>query len=298
MAREQVVTLFASGIDTHRSPKNIFKIIKIRINMFYFVYKTTNDVNGKFYIGAHQTLDLNDGYLGSGKYLNNAINKYGREHFSKKILNYFESAEDMYGHEKSLITQDLIESDDCYNLVEGGTGGSIIKNRKPFYGPHTEETKIKISKKNFGRIHSAQSRANMSNNSWARIDPEVQRIHARYAAKMSWLNKRSSWTNSEFSFKRREKISESLKKYFATHDHCAKGKPKTKINCPHCFKNVAINTAKRWHFDNCKLVNDRDNSKFSNYWIYNSELDKHKRVRIDELDFWISNGWIKGRKMK
>lgn len=30
------------------------------------------------------------------------------------------------------------------------------------------------------------------------------------------------------------------------------GKPKPKVECPHCRKMVAINTAKRWHFDNCK----------------------------------------------
>ena len=31
-----------------------------------------------------------------------------------------------------------------------------------------------------------------------------------------------------------------------------KGKPKSKVECPHCHKLVAVNTAKRWHFDNCK----------------------------------------------
>ena len=35
--------------------------------MYYFIYKTTNLINGKYYIGQHHTEDLNDGYLGSRK---------------------------------------------------------------------------------------------------------------------------------------------------------------------------------------------------------------------------------------
>jgi hypothetical protein len=60
---------------------------------YYTIYKTTNLINGKIYIGKHETSDLNDTYMGSGKVLMNAIKKYGKDSFKKEILfklkNYF-----------------------------------------------------------------------------------------------------------------------------------------------------------------------------------------------------------------
>lgn len=35
-----------------------------------------------------------------------------------------------------------------------------------------------------------------------------------------------------------------------------KWKTKKRIVCPVCFKEISINTAKRWHFDNCKDKNN------------------------------------------
>ena len=61
----------------------------------YLVYKTTNLVNGKIYIGQHQTYDLNDGYLGSGILLRRAIEKYGEENFKREILFECSSVEEM-----------------------------------------------------------------------------------------------------------------------------------------------------------------------------------------------------------
>ena len=87
--------------------------------MFYTVYKITNTVNGKTYIGKHQTQDLNDGYMGSGKLLKKAIRKYGLDKFTKEILHVFQTEEEMNLKEKELV----VVSEETYNLCDGGRGG-------------------------------------------------------------------------------------------------------------------------------------------------------------------------------
>jgi hypothetical protein len=91
--------------------------------MFYTIYKITNKLNGKIYIGKHQTRDLNDGYMGSGKLITCAIQKYGHENFEKKILFIFETEKEMNAKEAELVTEQFVKEDANYNLCTGGHGG-------------------------------------------------------------------------------------------------------------------------------------------------------------------------------
>lgn len=123
--------------------------------MYYIIYKTTNLINSKIYIGMHVTKNLDDGYLGSGKVLMHAIKKYGKENFKKEILFIFDGEQDMKDKEKELVTEDFCLRDDTYNLCNGGKGGFGYINRSgisKFKGKsHSEETKKKISNKMKGR---------------------------------------------------------------------------------------------------------------------------------------------------
>lgn len=87
---------------------------------FYTVYKTINTANDRFYIGVHKTSKPNDGYLGSGIALNEAIKKYGRANFKKEILFLFNTADEAYQKEFELVTKELIAEGICYNLTVGG----------------------------------------------------------------------------------------------------------------------------------------------------------------------------------
>ena len=95
-----------------------------KVNKFYVVYKTTNLKNGKFYIGVHETFNLDDGYLGSGKVLKNSVYYHGKENFKKEILHFCEDRDSMFQKEKEIVTEELINETKCMNLCVGGLGGS------------------------------------------------------------------------------------------------------------------------------------------------------------------------------
>ena len=91
--------------------------------MYYTIYKTTHLDSGWVYIGKHQTKDLNDGYLGSGKLILQAISYYGKENFSKEILYIFETEEEMNAKEAELVTEEFCSQPGNFNLCPGGKGG-------------------------------------------------------------------------------------------------------------------------------------------------------------------------------
>ena len=74
--------------------------------MNYTVYKITNLINRKYYIGSHITKNLKDDYMGSGKILIRAINKSGLKNFKKEILYIFDNEKQMFAKEKELINVD------------------------------------------------------------------------------------------------------------------------------------------------------------------------------------------------
>jgi group I intron endonuclease len=109
--------------------------------MHYTVYRVTNLINGKHYIGKHQTKDLDDGYMGSGKLIKAAIKKYGIENFTKEIIHVFDNEQEMNQREKELV----VLSEMSYNLCEGGQGGFGYINSNVRTGQSRLDHNIRVS---------------------------------------------------------------------------------------------------------------------------------------------------------
>ena len=100
--------------------------------MYHYFYKITNNINGKFYYGIHNTFNLNDNYMGSGIAIKKAEEKYGIDNFSKDILQYFDTSDDAFRYEHDFITESVIQDPSCYNMKIGGSGwqNQYIKKNK------------------------------------------------------------------------------------------------------------------------------------------------------------------------
>ena len=121
--------------------------------MFYTIYKITNTKNGKIYIGKHQTNNLDDGYMGSGKLLPAAFEKHGIESFLKEFLFIFDSEDEMNLKEEEVVNEDFVMRDDTYNLTIGGSGSWYYANStgKNIYETHAERSSENYRKA--GDIH-------------------------------------------------------------------------------------------------------------------------------------------------
>jgi len=109
--------------------------------VFYIVYKTTNIVNGKIYVGIHKQEDeIFDGYLGSGVVLSDAILKYGEANFIRETLFVYHSLEEARQKEKEIVNEDFCKRTDTYNISIGSTGGNTLAG-------YSEEQKILIQEK-------------------------------------------------------------------------------------------------------------------------------------------------------
>jgi len=132
--------LILCGNQQQRPPKgrNVQRLNVLYL-MNYIVYKTTNIINGKVYIGVHYTNpDIFDGYIGCGvtkkdkkkkvkKGLPAAVRKYGYENFKRETLFIFPDTEEgrnaAYDKEAEIVDEKWVKSNKNYNIAIGGIGG-------------------------------------------------------------------------------------------------------------------------------------------------------------------------------
>lgn len=123
-----------------------------------YIYKITNKIDGRVYIGQTQVDDPY--YFGGGKLIRRAVKKHGRDNFTKEILEECSSKEEL--DEREIYWIEYYNSRDLtvgYNLARGGDGG----NRNG--GKLTEESRRRISESKTGTHwghHSEETKKRMS----------------------------------------------------------------------------------------------------------------------------------------
>lgn len=135
---------------------------------YYYIYKTINLINEKYYYGMHCTDNLNDGYIGSGTELRRSIKKYGKENFKTEILEFLPDKESLIEKEKELINEDILEDPKSMNLQPGGGGGicneshgfklkqgSSIYQKEKWKNEKYRKNHLKILKDNIPKIKLA-----------------------------------------------------------------------------------------------------------------------------------------------
>lgn len=192
----------------------------------YIIYKTTNIINNKIYIGIHKTENKNDTYLGSGLFLKKAIKKYGKENFTREILFEFTNDEEQlaWDKEREIVNKDFVLRKDTYNLSIGGYKMSVLVGElNPFYGKkHSDEFKQKMSKIKKGTILSKEHKEKISMSSkkmWEDEEFKIRFITNRTGKKKIYTEEglkrlKEKLKDRVLSEETRKKISDSRKRMF------------------------------------------------------------------------------------
>lgn len=177
--------------------------------MFYLIYKITNTVNNKFYVGKHKTKNKDDGYMGSGTILKRAIEKYGIEKFTKEIIYEFSLEEEMNNMEREIVDEDFVNREDTYNIMIGGNGGFDFINKHNLNNVANnhitaKEKRLELLKddEEFKRFFCEAVRKGMTEEAKEQISKSL---------KETWEKIGSPWAGRNHSDETKRKISQSNK---------------------------------------------------------------------------------------
>lgn len=269
--------------------------------MYGYIYMTTNQLNGKRYIGQKRSDKfLGTKYLGSGVYLNNAINKYGREHFTVEIIEECNSDEELDQREIYWIKfYDAVESNEFYNLQVGGTSG----NKR---GSHLSDVARAKIRKALNDPDNIRRRSISLSKALRGKKKSRHEVEARIKA----------LTGQKRTEEQKKRISDAHKGYIMPDEQKAKiskaigGEKngcynKICINNGHCNKFIYKEELESYEEDGwvkglLRELHHTDETKDhlrnvhkGRKWVTNGEISK--QVPSEEVEKYLNEGWKMGR---
>lgn len=227
--------------------------------MYHYIYKVTSK-SGKYYIGRHSTKNLEDNYIGSGKWIRSLKD---RTQLTKEIIEFCDSFDALKEREKFYITEH-IDNPLCMNFNNESIGfasGDLNPARNEIERKRRSERAISNNpSKNIevAKKISDSLRGRPNPRKGIPRSPETCRkiSDGRKGIKYSEEGKKklSQSRSRDYHSGKRKMPS------FSGRSHSDETKSKQsqsalnrkRVKCPYCDKEGAVNTMTRWHFDNCK----------------------------------------------
>lgn len=212
------------------------------------IYKTTNLINGKFYIGKDK--HNNPKYFGSGKILKQALKKYGVENFTKEIIE--ECSDEKCWLEREIYWIQYYDSiNNGYNIASGGNGGDTISNNpnKELIGKrHSEKMKDPLVNKNKakGRVVKLKKKddPNWVNPRLGKPSPLIGRTTGKKGIPnpkhSEWMKENNPFKGKTHSDEHKLKLKESNSKP-KSEEHKRKISETLKGNKPGNMRKITIN---------------------------------------------------------
>lgn len=214
----------------------------------YTIYRATNLVNGKVYIGftenwpyrvSGHNYDRQYGEI-EHKPFYRAIQKYGWDNFVWESI--YQSKDE--NHTLKVMEPYFINEyrswvgfEDCngYNVTKGGEGASGYKRTQQLIESHRQKMK--------GRKQSPEH-----------VEKRMKKL--REGSHVSWSRGKTKDTDpilAKIGQKVREKLTGVPKS--ESHKMAMRNRPQdtTRLTCPYCGKEGDYKNMKRWHMDNCKV---------------------------------------------
>jgi len=212
--------------------------------MIHYIYKLVH-TNGRYYIGRHSTKNLNDGYMGSGKWPRSIKNK---QELSKEIILFCNSSEELLENEKYLLVEH-VGKPMCMNFNNNSVGfASGDLNPAKSEKEQLRKARLKGELNSmFGKTHADNTKAKMSEHrkgkpTW---NKGLSGIKTSNKGQVAW-NKGVATGIKTFTGQKHSPETIALMK--------GKHANRERLTCPHCNKLIDKPNYSRYHGDKCKFI--------------------------------------------
>ena len=247
--------------------------------MYGYIYETTCIPTGKKYIGMHKwsknTIDSN--YFGSGIALKIAIEKYGKENFSCKVIEWCKTRNELLEKEAYYISKYKAPiNENYYNIADGGCGGHSEYYTQPV-------TQHQLDCLEYGRHLPASSRLKQTLSELF-TGREVSN-ETREKLRQAQLGKKCINNGVENKFINKNELSSYLESGWEMGQL-----PKDRTFQIEKFKNTHYNKDKANLEDWKNKIRD---SVKGRRWVTDGKIDK--LIKQDDLEYYLSIGFYLGR---